>query len=405
MFAKTDGNPLFVIEVAASGVEGVPSSVQDSVLARAGKLSSGARRLLDLVSVIPGESERSLIEIIVEPTEEQMTECVRQGLLRVGDETVSFHHELTRRAVESALNAADRRRLNQMVLDELGESGNPSRLVHHAREANDVEAIIVFAPRAARAAMATGSHREALAHFRTLEPYLNRITETDRAAIFDDWARNELNIDNIESAADILDRAIEIHRSTGDDHALARALTFAVRVNEVIGRPQAADVCAVEAVAILESYPPSGDLAYAVSRRAWLSMMRGDYVRAVELADQAISLAEETGDELTMIHSLNTKGYTTYARGDPDGRRLLDEARIRAEQAGDPLEETRALVNMAGAASDRRELELASDLAQQAIDTEARYELESSFARAGYAEILVWKCDWVAAVRSGLLHG
>ncbi len=41
-------------------------------------------------------------------------------------------------------------------------------------------------------------------------------------------------------------------------------------------------------------------------------MMRGDYVRAVELADQAISLAEETGDELTMIHSLNTKGYTTY---------------------------------------------------------------------------------------------
>ncbi len=77
VLSLTDGNPLFVIEVAASGVEGVPSSVQDSVLVRAGKLSSGARRLLDLVSVIPGEAERSLIEIIVEPTEEQITECVR----------------------------------------------------------------------------------------------------------------------------------------------------------------------------------------------------------------------------------------------------------------------------------------------------------------------------------------
>ena len=398
VLALTDGNPLFVIEVAASGVEGVPSSVQDSVLVRAGKLSSGARTLLDLVSVIPGEPERSLIEIIVEPTEEQMTECVRQGLLRVGDDTVSFHHELTRRAVESALNTADRRRLNQQVLDELGERVDPSRLVHHAREADDVEAIIVFAPRAARAAMGIGSHREAAAHFRTLEPYLNRITETDRATIVDDWARNELNID-VAASLDILDRAIELHRSTGDDPALARALTFAVLVNEHNGHPEAADACIAEGLAILESYPPSGDLAFAMSQRAWLSMMRGDYVRAVELADQAISLAEETGDELTMIHSLNTKGYTTYVRGDPDGFPLLEEARRRAQQAGNPFEETRALNNMTEAASELRELERASDLAQRAIDTAVRYEIHTAekFARASYAEILVWKGKWDAA--------
>jgi ATP/maltotriose-dependent transcriptional regulator MalT len=398
VLSLTDGNPLFVTEVAASGVEGVPSSVQDSVLVRAGKLSSGARRVLDLVSVIPGESERSLIEIIIEPTEEQMTECVRQGLLRVGDDTVSFHHELTRRAVESALNGGDRRRLNQMVLDELGESGNPSRLVHHAREADNVEVIIEFAPKAARAAMAIGSHREAVAHFRTLEPYLDRITETDRAAIFDDWARNEFYLDNSESL-EILARAIELHRSTGDDHALARALTFAVRLNEVNGRPEAAESCAVEAVAILGSYPPSGDLAFAVSQHAWLSLMRGDQVRAIELADRALELAEETGDELTLIYALNTKGTATYYRGDPDGRRLLDEARTRAEQAGDPSEETRALYNMASAAFELRELELASDLAQQAIDTAVRYEIRAfeNFARAMYAEILIWKGEWVAA--------
>ncbi|MCH7586255.1 MAG: AAA family ATPase [Acidobacteria bacterium] len=396
VLALTDGNPLFVTEVAASGVEGVPSSVQDSVLVRAGKLSSGARQVLDLVSVIPGESERSLIEIIVEPTEEQITECVRQGLLRVGDETVSFHHELTRRAVESALNAADRRRINQQVLDELGERVDPSRLVHHAREADDVEAIIVFVPRAARAAMAIGSLREALAHFRTLEPYLDRITEADRAAIVDDWSRTEFLFDNVE-ALDILARAIELHRSTGDDHALARALTFAVLVNQHYGHPEAADACVAEAVAILESYPASGDLAFAVSQRAWLSMTRGDYVRAIELADRAISLAEETGDEPTMIHSLNTKGTATYSRGDPDGFPLLEQARKRAEQGGDRFEENRALHNMAAAALDRRELELASDLAQRTIDTATRYEISPNYARAVYADVLIWKGDWDAA--------
>ncbi len=396
--ALTDGNPLFVTEVAASGVEGVPSSVQDSVLVRAGKLSSGARTLLDLVSVIPGESERSLVEIIVEPTDGQITECVRQGLLRVGDDMVSFHHELTRRAVESALNTADRRRLNQLVLDELGGRVDPSRLVHHAREADDTDSLIVFAPKAARAAMATGSHREALAHFRTLEPYLDRIAEADRAVTFDDWARTEFYLDNIE-AHDILAKAISLHRSSGDDHALARSLTFAVRLNEVNGHPEAADVCAVEAVAILESSPPSGDLASAVSQRAWLSMMRGDYGRAIELADQAISLAEATGDELTMIYALNTKGTATYFRGDPDGFRLLEEARRRAQQGGYRFEETRALYNMESVAFELRQLELASDLAQRAIDTATRYELptEEDYAKAVYAEVLVWKGEWVTA--------
>jgi len=398
VLALTDGNPLFVTEIITSGVEGVPSSVQDSVLARAAKLSSGARRLLDLVSVIPGVSERSLIEIIVEPTEEQMTECVRHGLLRIGDDTVSFHHELTRRSIESALSTTDRRRLNQQILAELGGVADPSRLVHYAREADDVESIIEFAPKAARAAMAIESHREAVAHFRILEPYLNQIGEADRALIFDDWARNEFYLDNVDSL-EILSQAIELHRSTGDDRALARALTFAVRVNEINGQPEAADACSLEMMAILESYPPSAALAFAVSQRAWLSMMRDDGVRAIELADRAIELAKETGNELTLIYALNTKGTETYLRGEANGFQLLEEARTRAEQGGYPFEEVRALVNMTSAAVDRRQLELASDLAQRASDTADRYELRlfKAYAQAQYAEVLLWKGQWATA--------
>jgi DNA-binding CsgD family transcriptional regulator/tetratricopeptide (TPR) repeat protein len=398
ILALTDGNPLFVTEVLASGVQNVPSSVQDSVLARAAKLSLGARQLLDLASVIPGESERPLIERILDPTQAHMTECARQGLLEVENDLVSFHHELTRRSIESVLNSQDRRRLNQRVLAELTGKADLSRLVHHAREADDVEAIVEFAPLAARAAMAIESHREALAHFRTLEPYLDRIGEVDRAGIVDDWARTEFYLDNVE-ALDILARSIDLHRSTGNDFALARALTFAVRLNEVNVRPGAADACAAEALAILESYPPSADLAFAVSQLAWLSFMRGDGVRAIELADQAIDLAEETGDELTAVHALNTKGSEMYMRGDAGGFRLLEEARTRAERGGYPFEEVRALLNMTSAAIERRELELASDLAQQTRDTAARYEnrLLEAYARAQYAEILSWKGDWATA--------
>ena len=398
VLSLTDGNPLFVTELAESGVEGVPSSVQDSVLARAGKLSSGARRVLDLVSVIPGESERSLVEIIVEATKEEMTECVRQGLLQVGDDTVSFYHELTRRAVESALSTADRRRLNQEVLDELGESDSASRLVHHARQANNVEAIIVLAPKAARAAMTIGSHREALAHFRAVEPYLDRIDDADRGGIVEDWARSEFNLDNIE-ANEILDRAIDLYRSCGDDVGLARALTFAVRTNEINGRPEAADACAAEAIAILESYPPGEGLALAVSQHAWLSMMRGDGARAIELADQAIELAEIGGDELATIYALNTKGSEIYRRGDRAGLQLLEDARTRAEQGGYSFEEIHALINMTAIAIDSREMESAIELAQRARDTAVRNENRQFevYANILYSEVLLWKGEWALA--------
>lgn len=164
--ALTGGNPLFVSEVLAAGVGAVPSSVQDSVLGRALKLSSGARSILEP----PGKTERPLIDAILRPTEDELVECRRQGLLQVGRDTLAFHHELSRRAIEASLTDGERRRLNRLVLAELAEKADAARLVHHAVEAGDVEALLKYGPRAARAAMAIQSHREAVAHFRTLSP-------------------------------------------------------------------------------------------------------------------------------------------------------------------------------------------------------------------------------------------
>ena len=84
----TNGNPLFVTEVVSSGIEAAPTSVQDSVLARALKVSEGARQILDLVSVVPGEADMSLISEILDVADSQLDECVRQGLLRVHYDTV-----------------------------------------------------------------------------------------------------------------------------------------------------------------------------------------------------------------------------------------------------------------------------------------------------------------------------
>jgi DNA-binding CsgD family transcriptional regulator/tetratricopeptide (TPR) repeat protein len=399
IFALTDGNPLFVSEVIASGLEGVPMSVQDSVLARAVRLSPGARRVLELVSVVPGGAERSLIETILEPTAEQLVECARQELLQIDDDTVSFPHELTRQAVESALSPQERRRVNKEVLVALSDRAEPHLLVHHAREASDVESLIRYAPLAARLAMAAESHREAVAHFRVLDPYMDRIPIAERGAILDDWARSEFYMDNIE-VFDVLERAIDLHRATGDQLALARLLVFAVRVYETHARSDSADAAAKELRTVLEGYPRSSEVALATSQLAWLAMMRGEYEPAVEFADRALVLAEAAGEDVAAISALNSKGYVMSIRGDPEGFKLLEKARVYAELSGNHFEETRALLNLAAAAWDLGEFDHVGEVALQARDTAVRFEIPilESAANVLYAQVLQWRGDWAAAV-------
>ena len=394
----TGGNPLFVTEVVAAGVEAVPLSVRDSVLARASKIAPEARRILELVSVSPGDLERSLVDEILDPTQEQLAECTRQGLLRIEGDTVSFRHELQRRAIESSLGTADRRHLNKQVLTALGDPADPSRLAHHARETGDAESIIEYAPRAARAAMAIESHREAMAHFRMLEPYIVQMTVPVQAAILEDWAREEFYLDDPLSL-DLLDRAIALRRSLGDDRALARTLTLAASVNKEHLRTERALACVVEAVEILDSYPPSADLASSLSAHAFIHWLNSEDIAAsLRIVDRAMSIAETTGNDLAIVHALNTKGNIIHSHGDAGGMSLLEESRRRAESGEYRYEEVRALLNMAGMAGDVRDVERAVDFAQRARGTAERYEMRmlEAAAQSLYAEFLQWKGDWAA---------
>ena len=398
ILALTAGNPLFVTEVLAAKQD-VPTSVQDAVLARVSKVSAAARRLLNLVSVTPGGAERELVDALLAPTAEHVAECVRQGLLQVDDELVTYPHELQRRAVESALTTDERGRLNALVLTGLGQAAQPSRLAHHAREAGDVAAILDYGPNAARAAAAVGSHREAVAHYRSLEPHLDHLDPADRATVLEEWAREEFFADS-PAVLDLLEQAIAEYRSLDDRAALARALIFGIRVNEVNGHPDSADACAAEAIAILEAQEPSAALAQALSQLSWLRLMRGDDDRhGVELADRAIAVGEATGSEQTVVQALVMKGAIKHSSDDRSGLELVEEGRRRAAEAGFRYDETYALVNLAGLCADAREVSRAADLAQRARDTAARYEIRSleAYAQAMYAEILLWQGSWAAA--------
>src|SRR5262249_29422781 len=82
LHAVTGGNPFFVTEALASKEVGVPVTVSDAVLSRATRLSSAARDVLELVSVIPARAEMWLINDTIHPSTPVLEECIGSGMLQ-----------------------------------------------------------------------------------------------------------------------------------------------------------------------------------------------------------------------------------------------------------------------------------------------------------------------------------
>lgn len=161
LYAITGGNPFFVTEALASAGEEIPETVRAAVLARASRLSSAGRAVLELAAVGPARTELWLIEGILGPSAPAIAECLKTGMLRLEQDTAAFRHELARQAILSAIPSPCQKELHGQVMRALlergGEVAHIARLVHHATGADDSAIVLRIAPEAARQAAARGA--------------------------------------------------------------------------------------------------------------------------------------------------------------------------------------------------------------------------------------------------------
>ncbi len=164
LYRLTSGNPFFVTEALASPEADVPRTVVDAVLARVRQLSREAQAQLDLLAVVPGQLDIALLRRLL-PDLAPITEAERAGVIEVRRDSVAFRHELARRAVAESLPTSIRLALHQRVLDVLVELPHPelSRVLHHAIEAGDDDAVVSYGPDAAKEASRAGAYRQAAA--------------------------------------------------------------------------------------------------------------------------------------------------------------------------------------------------------------------------------------------------
>ncbi len=399
VLSATNGNPFLVTEMASVDVDEVPSSVRDSVMARVQKLSADAHEMLRTLSVIPEPIPTETVARLTGLVESRLVECERRGLLFVSDEFVAFRHELIRRAVEASLTISEGVALNRKVLEQLPPETDPALLIHHARRANDIGRLVELAPGAARAAAAVESHREAVDHFRQLTPHLDDLDQETKGAILDDWAREELLLDNIAEAISLSELALLHYRALGDRRRESGSLARAAHYVENAGQRDRAEELARQAVEVLGEDPDGSDLARALEVNAYLHAMAGDVTVVSDLVDRTLEAAGPDGDPWIQIRSLNHRGIVANIANYPDGRASLDEASERAAAAGQWYEESRALLNHGWAAIEFLDLPVASDYLRRAIASAARHELPTleNYSQALFARVLESEGNWTQA--------
>ena len=188
----TLGNAFYVTEILATGTERLPETVRDAVLARAALLGEPARRMLEVIAVVPRRAELSLLEAVAPEELAHLDECLASGALRADRDGVAFRHELARLAVESTLAPHRRRALHAAILAALEDGGDLSRLAHHGDEAGNVDAVLRYAPAAAGAAVAASSHREAAAQYARALRHADGLEARERAELLDRYAEEAL---------------------------------------------------------------------------------------------------------------------------------------------------------------------------------------------------------------------
>jgi ATP/maltotriose-dependent transcriptional regulator MalT len=370
LYRRTEGNPFYVTEVLAAGGEEFPVTVRDAVLARAGRLTSSGRRLLEAVAVVPTGCEHWLLERLAAAEIGSLAECLASGILADERLAVRFRHELARLALEETIEPRRRLLLHRGALDALSDRSDdeldPARLAHHAEGAGDVDAVLRFAPLAGDRAAAVGAHREAAAQYGRALRFAAQLPDAARAELFERRSFECYLTDQSSEAIEAISSALRLYRSVGDRLNEGKALRWLSYILWCPGRTAESARAAWQAVELLQTLPPGGELAMAYSNLAtsYLSASRGK--EAAEWAARALELARSIGDVETEAQALGTIGVVEFGRG---GRQKLEQSLELADRAGASEQAARAFIFLGAIQVENR----AHDEARRYLDQGIEY--------------------------------
>ena len=405
LFVETRGNPFLVTEGLLAPGGDVPVNVRDAVRTRASRLSGDGRAVAELVSVVPGQTERWLLEAFPEFRPDALDECRQRGLVEFDGAAVWYRHEIVRGAMEESLSPQRRRALNAFAVEVLaGRDADIARIVHHARQAGDGALIARHAPVAARRASSASAHREALTHFQVAVEYGAEFSVGDKAQLLTDYAIECYFANEAVEGLGAAERALVLWRELSKTIQEGDVLRWLSRLHWWLGHNEKAVETGLAAVEVLTSVRRSKELAMAYSNLAQVSMLAQQADEAEAWATKAITVARELDDQNTLAHALNNLGSTRLRVGDTRGYALLEESlEISVRERFDD-HAGRAYANLIWTALDYRQYDKAERYIEQGLEYAWSRELAGNiyYITAERARLGFERGDWSQAEEDGL---
>jgi ATP/maltotriose-dependent transcriptional regulator MalT len=330
LYRVTGGNPFFVTEVLSTAGESVPPTVRDAVLARAGRLSRPARKLLEATAVVPGRMGLWLLEAVAPELVDRLEECLASGMLTAGRADIGFRHELARVGIEESIPLDRRVALHRAVLaalgDRQGERLDFARLADHAEAAGDREAVLRWAPQAAEEAARGGAHREAAAQYARALRFAGGLALDRQAELLKHRVDECWMTDQFDAAIEAQETALECRRRLGDHLGEGDALRTLSRLMFFVARVREGEALALQAVELLESLPPGHELAMAYGNVSQRRMVVENLEAAIAAGSRALDLARRLGDTEATVYALTNIGAAEFRAGLEEGLGKLEEA-------------------------------------------------------------------------------
>ncbi len=340
LLARSEGNPLYIEELLAAGLDGrgaAPQTLRDAFMVRIERLPADARLAARLVSAGRRCSEQTIADatgIPIDALRTALREAVAEQVLVPGaDGRFVFRHELLREALYDDLLPGERgelhlalaRTLEQQTWGEAdAEVERVTAVATHYGAAGDQAAALratVAAALQAKRVHAYGEVAESAERALELWP---RVPETERASALDhvdllvlaarahgmggDRARGE---GLMQCALDELDPDADAIRYGALLAALARTQWSLNRGRESLDAAQ-------RALALL---PIDSGIPERAALLAWLArtrLLRGRFRDAIIDGEQALAAVRAAGDAVAEGEVLNTLGMARAALGEVD---------------------------------------------------------------------------------------
>ncbi|MFE3461147.1 AAA family ATPase [Nocardiopsis aegyptia] len=423
LYLRSDGIPLFV-EALAAGTGGtdsdtdVPDHFRELLLGSLHRLDETAVAVLRVASVgavsdVIGHATLARAAELPEPDlDRALHALVDANLLRVSGTGYRFRHALLREAVHDGLLPGPHARLHlrfAQLIDEYPDAVPADRRAaeqaHHFQAAHDLPRALQAAWWAAVRAGEVLARREELAMLERVLGLWERVPDAGertggrtRSEVLAAGAVAALDTGRPRRAWEMCDEGLAGlpgEPGTEDDHALTvRATLLRCRGQ---ARSQCVDEGAVddlaEALRLHPPHMPGFGLMLSILARETMFRPRGQTrlgASAVDLAERAHRVAEQTGDRMADAAALVTLGSVYMSRGEmARGRAIVERSIALSREIGDPLMEARGVGNIAHYLRERGEHRESLKMLDDALADHRRrglMSIHSSFHHQNTAE-------------------